>query len=243
MPGPFYQGDLYDYLFLPVMKLLVIENDSRLLKNICHYFLRQNFISEGVTNLDDARRRIDHGVFDCIIADIDIPGGNALQLLNDLQAEKNDAAVIIVSVSHSPDDKIRGLREGADDYLTKPFELSELAARVKAVLRRRYADGHPILDLGVLRIDLVACALSVGGKPVRLSSSQFALLLLLARNKDRFVSSEVIAEYLHNGSWEEAPRTDFVYRHIKNLKLKLKKVGYPEIVKTSYRFGYKLDVT
>jgi len=222
------------------MKLLVVEDEPSLLNSIIRYFRQEQFICEGVSNYTEALQRVEDTLYDCIILDINLPGGSGLQLLKWLREDKKKDGVIIISARNSLDDKITGLDYGADDYLTKPFHLPELSARVKALLRRKYSDGNATIDLGFLTIDLPSRAVTVEGHPVALSKIEYDLLLYLVTNKNRVVSRQAIAEHLYDGPSEQAPGPEFVYSHIKNLKRKLKEKA--EIIQTVYGLGYKLVV-
>ena len=222
------------------MKLLVVEDEPSLLNSIIRYFRQEQFICEGVGNYAEALRRIEETPYDCIILDINLPGGSGLQLLKYLREDKKKDGVIIISARNSLDDKITGLDYGADDYLTKPFHLPELSARVKALLRRKYSDGNTTLDFDVLSIDLASRKVTIQGMSVSLSKIEYDLLLYLLTNKNRVVSRQAIAEHLYDGPPEQAPGPEFVYSHIKNLKRKLKEKA--EMIQTVYGLGYKLVV-
>jgi DNA-binding response OmpR family regulator len=224
------------------MKLLVIEDEPSLLNSITRYFRQEQFLCEGVSNFSEALQRTEDTQYDCIILDINLPGGSGLQLLKYLRQDKKRDGVIIISARDSLDDKIMGLNYGADDYLTKPFHLSELSARVKALLRRKYSDGNTILDLGILQIDLASRTVTAKGQPAGLTRIEYDLLLFLVNNKNRVVSRLAIAEHLYDGPPDQAPGPEFVYSHIKNLKKKLKDKGCPEVIHTVYGLGYKLVV-
>jgi DNA-binding response OmpR family regulator len=224
------------------MKLLVIEDESSLLNSITRYFRQEQFLCEGVGNFDEALRRMDDTQYDCIILDINLPGGSGLQLLKLLREDKKRDGVIIISARESLDDKIMGLDYGADDYLTKPFHLSELSARVKALLRRKYNEGNATVSLDTLVIDLSSRSVTVRGLPVPLGRIEYDLLFFLVTNKNRVVSQQAIAEHLYDGPPDQAPGPEFVYSHIKNLKRKLKEKGCPEIIQSVYGLGYKLVV-
>jgi DNA-binding response OmpR family regulator len=120
------------------MKLLIIEDEVSLLNSIAEYFGEENFLCEGVSRYQEAMEKIENFQYDCIILDINLPGGSGLQLLKYLLDHKNKDGLIIISARNSLDDKVLGLDPGADDYLTNPFHLSELNARVKALIRRKY---------------------------------------------------------------------------------------------------------
>src|SRR5579872_5097249 len=123
------------------MKLLIIEDERSLLESILQYFKREKFLCETAGSYDEGIRKTEDFQYDCIILDINLPGGSGLQLLKYLRQNKKGDGVIIISARDSLDDRIAGLDLGADDYLTKPFHLSELNARVKALIRRKYTEG------------------------------------------------------------------------------------------------------
>ena len=143
------------------MKLLVVEDESKLLQSIHDYFTQEDFLCEGAATYAEALRRIEDFEYDCIILDVNLPGGSGFQLLNHLRSDRKDDGVIIISARNSLDDKLAGLNLGADDYLTKPFHLSELNARVKALIRRKYSKGNNITDCGGIRVDLDSRVVSV----------------------------------------------------------------------------------
>jgi len=222
------------------MKLLVIEDERSLLESILQYFRREKFLCEPASSYSEGIAKIEDFQYDCIILDINLPGGSGLQLLKYLRQNKSSDGVIIISARDSLDDRIAGLDLGADDYLTKPFHLSELNARVKALIRRKYAEGTSILDLGVLKVDLLSRAITVMDQQIMLSKIEYDLLLFLMTNKNRVVSRQAIAEHVHDGPSEQIPSSEFVYSHIKNLKRKLKEKGCNEMIQTVYGLGYKL---
>jgi DNA-binding response OmpR family regulator len=224
------------------MKLLVIEDESSLLDSIIQFFKREQFLCEGAGTYAEAVRRVEDFRYDCIILDINLPGGSGLQLLKLLRDDKKSDGVIIISARDSLDDKIAGLDLGADDYVTKPFHLSELNARVKALIRRKYSDGAHTINIGNLKIDLPSRIITAADQPVLLSKIEYNLLLFLASNKNRVVSRQAIAEHIYEGPFEQGPGPEFVYSHIKNLKRKLNERGCREIIHSVYGLGYKLVV-
>jgi DNA-binding response OmpR family regulator len=224
------------------VKLLIIEDEHSLLKSIVQNFTQEKFLCETAISYEEGIRKIEDFQYDCIILDINLPGGSGLQLLKYLRQNKNKDGVIIISARDSLDDRITGLDIGADDYLTKPFHLSELNARVRALIRRKKAEGASILELGNLKVDLQARSALSAGQPVPLSRIEYDLMLFLMINKNRVVSRQAIAEHIHDGPSEQVPSTDFVYSHIKNLKRKLKEKGCHDIIHTGYGLGYKLSL-
>jgi DNA-binding response OmpR family regulator len=224
------------------MKLLIIEDEISLLKSIAEYFEQENFLCEGVTTFQEGLSKIEDFQYDCIILDLNLPGGSGLQLLKYLRDHKNTDGVIIISARNSLDDKIVGLDLGADDYLTKPFHLAELNARVKALIRRKYADGTSILELGNLKADLLLKTAFCNDKQIALTKNEYDLLIFLLTNQNRVVSRQAIAEHIYGDQADNMPSFDFVYSHIKNLKRKLKEKGCDDLVQTVYGLGYKLSI-
>lgn len=222
------------------MKVLVIEDEESLLRSIMEYFRKGDFLCEGVGTYAEGIARIEDYHYDCIILDINLPGGTGLDLLHHLRRIKKSDGVIIISARDSLDDKIAGLDLGADDYLTKPFHLSELNARVNALIRRKYGQGVDLLEIGDITLNLPTRTASVNSQPLVLTKNEYELLLFLVTNKNRVVSRQAIAEHLCGEEADHLPSFDFVYSHIKNLKRKCKEKGAGELIQTVYGLGYKL---
>lgn len=224
------------------MKLLVVEDEPDLLQSIQEYFMKEDFHCEGVSTCNDAIARIEDFDYDCIILDINLPDGSGLRLLKYLRADKKKDGVIIISARNSVDDKIEGLSLGADDYVTKPFHLSELNARVKALIRRKYSQGSHLIEIGNLQIDISSRSVTCNQKPLSLTRSEFDLLTYLINNSNRVVSRQAIAEHIYGERTDKMPSFDFVYSQMKNLKRKLKENGSDELIQSVYGLGYKISV-
>jgi DNA-binding response OmpR family regulator len=224
------------------MKLLVIEDEPSLRESIVQYFTQEGFLCEQAGTFNEGIQKADNFQYDCIILDINLPGGNGLKLLDHIRKDKKTDGVIIISARDALEDRIAGLDSGADDYLTKPFHLSELNARVKALIRRKYGSGSSILEAGNLKLDLSAKTVSVNKNAVSFTKNEFELLLFLITNQNRVVSRQSIAEHLYGEQTDNLASFDFVYSHIKNLKRKLKENGCNEILQAVYGLGYKLTI-
>ena len=224
------------------MKLLAVEDEPSLLQSIREYFTQEEFHCEGVATYAEAVRKMEDFNYDCIILDINLPDGSGLKLLQYLRQQKKEDGVIIISARNSLQDKVAGLDLGADDYLTKPFHLSELNARVKALIRRKYAQGTNVLESGNLHLDLSARTATCGQQKVALTKNEYDLLAYLLNNKNRVVSKQAIAEHIYGDQSDNMPSFDFVYSQIKNLKRKLKEKGCDDLIQTVYGLGYKLSL-
>jgi DNA-binding response OmpR family regulator len=224
------------------MKLLVIEDELSLQKSIIAYFKQENILCETASSFNEGMQKIEVFHYDCIILDINLPGGSGLQLLKYLRKNKNGEGVIIISARNSLDDKIEGLDLGADDYLIKPFHMSELNARFKALIRRKYGQGTNILSYKSLSIDVLSRKASINDQAISLTKNEYDLLLFLGTNKNRVVSRQAIAEHLFGEDADNLSSFDFVYSHIKNLKRKIKERGGEDLIQTVYGLGYKLTI-
>jgi DNA-binding response OmpR family regulator len=224
------------------MKLLVIEDEPSLMKSIIEYFTQEDYLCETAASYQEGIEKSEDFQYDCIILDINLPGGSGLKILEYLRSQQKTDGVIIISARDSLDDKIAGLNLGADDYLSKPFHLSELNARVKALLRRKYTQGTDMLEIGNLRLNLLSRSVSCSGQPILLTKNEYDLLVFLMNNKNRVVGRQAIAEHIYGGQAENLPSLDFVYSQIKNLKKKLKDKGCGEMIQTVYGLGYRLSL-
>lgn len=221
------------------MRILIIEDEKRLSDSIVAYLSGERYLCEQAFTYDDARMKVNMSEYDCILLDLMLPGGNGLDILDDIRSRNNPAGVIIVSAKDSLDDKLKGLEIGADDYLAKPFHLAELSMRIYAVIRRKEFSASNVLENNGVRIDLWEKSVAVNGSPVVLTKSEYDLLLFLIGNKDRVVSKSAMAEHLSGEMADMMDNHDFVYAHIKNLKAKLAEAGCRDCIKNVYGTGYK----
>ena len=224
------------------MKLLVVEDEYKLLQSIQEYFTAEDFLCEGAATYAEAIRKMEDFDYDCIVLDINLPDGSGFDLLKYLRQDKKEDGVIIISARHSLDDKLAGLNLGADDYLIKPFHLSELNARVKALIRRKYSKGSNLIESGCIRLDINSRSATCNGQALNLTKNEYDLLLYLITNKNRVISKKAIAEHLFGEQADDLSSLDFVYSHIKNLKKKLKEKGTDEMIQSVYGVGYKLSI-
>jgi DNA-binding response OmpR family regulator len=151
------------------MKILIIEDELELAKSIATYLSEQQYLCEFAPTLQDALDKIQLYQYDCILLDIGLPDGNGLKLLEELKTQRKQDGVIIISAKNALDDKIHGLQLGADDYLTKPFHLSELTARIYSLIRRKQFNSSNIVVQNEIQIDLLAKTVIVNDLPVVLT--------------------------------------------------------------------------
>lgn len=169
-----------------------------------------------------------------------LPGGNGLDILQELKNMNKSENVIIISAKNSIDDKVKGLNLGADDYLTKPFHMAELNARVHSVLRRKNFSGKNTLELSNVSIDLTDRSVTVNGESLNLNRKELDVLIYLAMNKNRLVNKTSLAEHVWGDRIDQADDFEFIYSQIKNLRKKLKDREATIDVQAVYGIGYKL---
>jgi DNA-binding response OmpR family regulator len=223
------------------MKILIIEDERELAKSMVQYLRQESYVCEVAYTEQSAIEKIVVHDYDCILLDITLPDGNGLRVLEKLRKDGKADGVIIVSAKNSLDDKIKGLNLGADDYLAKPFHLSEMGARISAVIRRKRFGGSNALAFHELTIDLLGKVTTVNNHMVDLTRKEYDLLLFLVSNKNRVVSKNAIAEHLSGDAAEVFDNFDFIYAHIKNLKRKLTDAGCQDYIRTIYGLGYKFE--
>ena len=224
------------------MKILIVEDEKELSKSIVLYLKSEGYTCEQASDVESSIRKIEMYEYDCILLDISLPDGNGLNVLKELKSNKKADGVIIISAKNSVDDRIAGLNLGADDYLAKPFHLSELSARISAVIRRRRFDGNKVLVLNEISIDTVAKTVQIHGHSLDLTRKEYDLLLYLSVNKNRVISKNAIADHLSGNDSDAFDSFDFIYAHIKNLKKKMMANGCKDYIKSIYGMGYKFEI-
>jgi DNA-binding response OmpR family regulator len=223
------------------MKILIVEDEKELSKSVASYLSDQGYLCDRAPDFQTATQRVESFEYDCILLDITLPDGNGLNVLRELKKNKKTDGVIIISARDSIEERIEGLNLGADDYLPKPFHLSELGARIAAVIRRRRFEGNSVLETGDLRIDTIDKTVLANGNLLDLTRKEYDLLLFLVSNRNRVISKNAIAEHISGEEAEVFDNFDFLYAHIKNLKKKMTAAGCPDYIRTIYGMGYKFD--
>jgi len=229
------------YSTISDMKILVVEDEKNLLETVTAFLQGEGFVCEKADSYFAAEDKLAAFDYDIIILDITLPDGNGLDLLRKIKASDNGAGILIVSARNSLDDKLKGLDLGADDYITKPFHLSELNSRIRAVLRRRIFNGSKELNLNEFRLLPEEREVFVKNKRLQLTPKEYELLLYFVVNKNRVLTRQSIAEHLWGDYIDMADRFDFVYTHLNNLRKKIKKAGGLDYIKTVYGIGYKME--
>jgi len=222
------------------VKLLIIEDEKELAESMVTYLQNESYACEVAFNFSQALDKIETSEYECIVLDITLPGGSGLQLLQELKKNNKGDGVIIISAKNSIDDRITGLQLGADDYLVKPFHLSELAARINAIIRRKMRGGNNIVSFNEISIDTLAKEVAVKNEPVELTRKEYELLLYFISNQRRVISKNALVAHLWSHEMGTGESVDFIYTHIKNLRKKLQEKGCGDYIRSLYGMGYKM---
>jgi len=223
------------------MKVLVVEDESELLNSMTEYLRQEGYMCEPSPTYAFALEKIHLYDYDCYVFDLGLSDGNGLDLIQELKKIKPEAGIIIVSAQNSLDDKIKGLQVGADDYLTKPFHLFELNARIKAIIRRSKALYSSEIVFNEIRMVPASFQVFVENKEISLTKKEFGLLLYFVTNKNKIISKESIAEHLWGDDADNLGSFNFIYTHFRNLRKKILDAGGNDYFQTVYNVGYKFS--
>lgn len=216
------------------MRLLLVEDDLILGDGVCSGLSGSGFRVEWVRDAASANRALDLGGFDLVLLDLGLPGEDGLSLLRRLRGSGNRVPVIIVTARDTLQERIGGLDTGADDYLVKPFDLDELAARVRAVVRRHQGRADPEIRHGELVVNPAARTVYLAGEEISLTGFEFVLLEALLESCGRVMTRERLEELLYG--WDESIESNTLEVHIHHLRKKLGK----ELIRTIRGVGYMI---
>lgn len=221
------------------MKTLLIEDEAELATILIDFLKRNDVNCEHAKDVATALDKIASFSYDCIILDIMLPDGNGFDILKELKNQDKKEGIILISAKDGLHTRLEGLTLGADDFLIKPFHMSELLVRIQALVRRKNFDGNTKIRFNEITIDFNSKITSVHDKIIDLTKKELELLLFLVGNKNQVLSKASIAEHLSGDMADMLDNHDFIYAHIKNLKKKLTAFGANDYIKTMYGIGYK----
>lgn len=223
------------------MKILIIEDELEIAASIKSYFKPNGIHCETSGSCKDALDKINLYDYDCVLLDLMLPDGDGFDILKELKKRNKTEGVIIISAKETLDTRIEGFNLGADDYLTKPFHLSELLVRIQALIRRKNFKGNNNVIFNEIVIDILSKTVTVNNIKLDITKKEIDLLLFLIGNENKVLSKGAIAEHLSGDMADMLDNHDFVYAHIKNLKKKLNNAKSGDYIKTIYGLGYKWD--
>ncbi|WP_456445740.1 response regulator [Thiolapillus sp.] len=215
------------------MKILLLEDDALLGECARVGLAQRDFAVEWVTEIRLARRLLRGQGYDCLLLDLSLPDGDGLEFLRELRESGNVVPVVVITARYEVEERVKGLEYGADDYLTKPYSLDELAARLRAVLRRREGRASNVLACGNIYLDPLAMLTRIDGEPVDLPPMEFRLLRAFMQQAGKIQTRESLLQALR-GDGAEDVASNLLDVHIHNLR---KKLGSGRI-KTVRGLGY-----
>ena len=221
------------------MKVLIIEDELALQQSIQKYLEHQGFVCEVAGDFVTGMEKVGNFNYDCVVVDIGLPYGNGLDIVKELKEIQAKAGIIIISAKNALEDKLKGLELGSDDYLTKPFHLSELNARINAIIRRRNFGGSKVVQFHEIKLDAEALRVTVHDKTIDLTDKEYQLLEYFIANQRRVLTKAAIASHIWGDEYDQVSNYDFIYTHIKNLRKKLIDAGCDDYIKTVYGTGYR----
>ena len=223
------------------MHILIVEDEIGIADAVSEMLKKENFNTTIITNGEDGEYEALSGIYDLVILDVMLPGKNGFEILKSMRDEKIKTPVIMLTAKSEVSDKLNGLENGADDYVTKPFHARELLARVKAVLKRsNNIEELNILEFENLKLNLDTCQLEYNDKSVEISGKELELLQLLIINKKQIVDRETIINKIWG--YDSDAEYNNVEVYITFIRRKLKLLNSDVIIKAVRGIGYKLEV-
>jgi len=221
------------------MKILIIEDEVDLRLSIQQYLAHQGWLCETAADFPAGMEKVVSYDYDCVVVDIGLPKGSGLDIVRELKEIESKTGIIIISAKNSLEDKLMGLDIGSDDYLTKPFHLSELNARINAIIRRKKFDGSKLIQFQEIKLSPDARRITINDRAVELTDKEYQLLEYFIANQRHMLTKSAIAEHIWGDEYNQAGNYDFIYTHIKNLRRKLVDAGARDYIKTVHGSGYR----
>ena len=224
------------------MNVLIVEDTKELSFEINDYLTQNGYLCKIVTTCEDALEEVEVNDYDAMLLDLGLPDGSGFDVLKQIRKNKSKMAVIVITAHGELDDKIKGLDLGADDYLTKPFALTELGSRLYAVIRRIHGFVANELDIHGFKIQLQDYKVSFGEKVVLLTKKEFDIFQYLSLNKNRVITRLQLTEHVWGDVLEINSDSNFIDVHVRNLRKKLDKFSTLEWFETVRNVGYRINI-
>jgi DNA-binding response OmpR family regulator len=218
------------------VKVLLIDDSERLRRSLAVGLKNSGFATEAVGDGEEGLAHARHGDYDVVILDLMLPKMDGLAVLRRLRESGSKVHVLILSAKDQVAERIEGLQLGADDYLTKPFDLDELVARLRALVRRKYGTKSPLVELGDLRVDTGKRVVERDGQALHLTHNEYAIFEHLLARRGRVVAKTELLERLYTDVGHGSENAVEVFVH--QLRRKLHAEGAPEVIETRRGHGY-----
>jgi len=219
------------------MRIMIVEDDAVLARGVARILESEGYAVDVVARGEQAILAAEQERFDLVILDVGLPGMDGFEVLRRLRAQAERVPVLLLTARDAVDDRVHGLDLGADDYVAKPFAMSELAARVRALIRRSQAQAGPKVVHGPLLLDTIAQRAFLNGEPLELAGREWAVLEVLLAKVERVVSKEAIIQAVAN--WGEELSLNAIEVYVSRLRAKLEPAGIR--IRTVRGFGYMLE--
>ena len=223
------------------MNILIVEDESNLAEEVAKYLSDFKYHCQIVSRYNDAIKAIKHKEYAVTLVDLKLPDGHGIDLIDYIKKKKISSGIIVLSAIDEVDMRIKALEAGADDFLTKPFHLSELNARIKALIRRHYNKGDLIIEYNEIKIDPSKLNVSINEKSISLTSKEYELLLYFISNAGKVITKEAIGYTVWNNHSDMDVSNEIIYTHVKNLRKKLIANDCKDYIQSIYGIGYKFD--
>lgn len=220
------------------MKVLVVEDEAKIADFTRKGLEEAGFVVDDANHGDDGYHLATTGGYDAIVLDIMLPGRDGISILRQLREQKNATPVILLTARSELNERLDGLNQGADDYLTKPFYIEELVARIHALMRRASGNEISVLKAADLSVNLITREVTRGGESVELTTREFALLTYLMRSPGRVYTRTQIHEHVWNYDFD--PGTNLVDVYVQRVRKKLGGGGKPALIETVRGVGYRM---
>lgn len=223
------------------MKILIVDDEPDLLRHLENILVEQKYIVNTAADGESAMDKLFDNSYDLVILDIMLPKIDGLTILKEIRNAGINIPVLMLTAKGTIEDKITGLDRGADDYLAKPFEISELMARIRSVLRRTGAQKDPTLTVGDISLNTKTRKVYNNKDSINLTPKEFSLLEFLLYNKNRAVSRFTLAEHVWGDEFDPFTMSNFVDVHIKNLRHKIGDTRNKTIIRTIRGMGFIIE--
>ncbi|QNI38128.1 response regulator transcription factor [Edaphobacter albus] len=220
------------------MRVLLIEDEQRLAENIVAALRETGLAVDHAADGNTGSAFATQGVYDAIVLDLMLPGKSGQRVLQDMRQAKLHTPVLILTAQEGKESIVELLNAGADDYLSKPFDLGELLARIKALIRRSKGAATPVLAIADLKLNTIYQTVSRNGQSIDLSPTEYRILEYLLHRPRAVVSKQELLEHLYDFDWEH--HSNIIEAHVSNLRKKLNVAGSEPLIETLRHRGYRL---
>ncbi len=222
------------------MRVLIVEDEPLLNEELEKQLQEEQYTVDAALNFSAAEDLIAGEIYDLVLLDLSLPDGEGLDLLKLIRKQNDETAVIILTARGEIEDRVQGLELGGDDYLSKPFAMPELRARIHAVLRRKFKIRDNDITIQKVAVHMDHLEVNFDGNPIDVTETEYKMLRYLFLNKNKTVTRIALAEHIWGNKIDDRFSLDFINSHMKNIRKKLQESGAPELIHTIYGVGYKL---